>query len=117
MVYSCVLQFTDVLSANAYWLLTTWWLRQGLYNAGKLSTRGVYYSLLVMLYHLDFSIFSILKYFLSVAAVKLAKKSAGNHFFTQKNNKNCREITLLRLSVCQILKFASKRLNFSDFKD
>ena len=37
------LQFTDVLSANAYWLLTTWWSKQGLYNAGKL--RSVYYSL------------------------------------------------------------------------
>ena len=45
------LQFTDVLSANAYWLLTTWWLRQGFNNAGKLSTRGVYYSLPVILHH------------------------------------------------------------------
>ena len=42
--YSRLLQFTDVLLANAYWLLTTWWLKKGLYNAGKLSTRIVYYS-------------------------------------------------------------------------
>ena len=35
--------FVDVISAYAYWLLTptTWWSKQGLYNAGKLSTRIV----------------------------------------------------------------------------
>ena len=34
-----VLYSLGVLSANVYWLLTTWWPGQGLYNAGKLSTR------------------------------------------------------------------------------
>ena len=48
--YSRSLQFTDALSAAAYWLLTTWWLGQGLYIAGKLSTRGVYYTLPVTLH-------------------------------------------------------------------
>ena len=48
------LQLTDVLSANAYWLLTTWWSKQGLYNAGKLSTRSVYYSLPFILHQKDF---------------------------------------------------------------
>ena len=48
------LQFTDVLLANAYWLLTTWWAKQGLYNAGKLSTRSVYYSLPFILHQKDF---------------------------------------------------------------
>jgi hypothetical protein len=42
------------------------------------------------------------KYFLSVALVKMAKKSAGNHLFIQNNNKNCREITLLSLSNLEI---------------
>ena len=58
-----------------------------------------------------------LEYFLSAAAVKLTKKSAGNHLFIHTNNKTRREITLRSLSICQILKFVSKRLNFSDFKD
>jgi hypothetical protein len=48
---------------------------------------------------------------------EIGKKSEGNHLFIQNNNKNCREMGLLSLSVRQILKFASKRLNFSDFKD
>ena len=35
--------FVDVFSAYAYWLLTptTWWSKQGLYNASKLSRRIV----------------------------------------------------------------------------
>ena len=50
-----------------------------------------------------------LKYFLSVAAVKMAKKSAGNHLFIQNNNKNCREITFpnVLLVTSQCWKFLS----------
>ena len=66
--YSHLLQFIDVLSANAYWLLTTWWLRQGFNNAGKLSTRGVYYSLPVILHQQRRRRFSIMSDDTRVAA-------------------------------------------------
>mgnify|MGYP007123572791 CR=1 FL=1 len=61
-------------------------------------------------------VFEELKYFSFCVAVKLAKKNVYNHLLLPNNNKNRREMRLLSLSVCQIVKFASKRLNFSDFK-
>ena len=53
-----------------------------------------------------------LKYFSSIDAVKLAKKSVGNYLSIQNNNKNHREMGLLSRSVCQILKFLIKKAEF-----